>query len=106
VKKGGRGGRGGGGGEEEEEDEEEEEMYHISCLYIVINFKLCANKERKVTNYEMLLSSPGSMCFSEEERLLNKKAKSELSRKEKKATVHCHGEGLFYLGHRLLLFVL
>jgi hypothetical protein len=52
----------------------------------------------------MLLSSPGSLCFSDEERVLNKKANSELSRKEKKATVQCRGEGMSYLGHRLFLF--
>jgi len=48
-----KGGRGGGG--KEEEEEEEEEMSPIPCLYAVINFRLCANKERKVKKYEVLL---------------------------------------------------
>ena len=71
--------------DEEEEEEEEEEICHIPCLYVVINFKLCASNEGKVANYEVLLLSPVSQCFSDEERVLNKKGKSELSRIEKKA---------------------
>ena len=48
----------------------------------MINFKLCANKERNVTNCKVLLSSPGSPCFSDEERVLNKKAKSVIPKGE------------------------
>jgi len=38
-------------------------MSHIPCLYVVIDFKLCANKERNVTNLEVLLSSPVARAF-------------------------------------------
>jgi hypothetical protein len=38
-------------------------------MYVVISFNLCANNERKEANYEVLLLSPRSRCFSAEERV-------------------------------------